>query len=126
MKGYEEASDLTKEIEKTLSLPKDARTGPTIDTSLRKLQSVLRNNVSTNYGNRTELAKYLVNSGAPHLMEALAGQAANAWVPRGLAQLGARLGIEGTELHWGRQALTRLALVRLPRLRAFPLLQHCR
>ena len=94
MKGYEEASNLTKEIERTLSLPKDNKTGPAIDTSLRKLQSVLRNNVSTNYGNRTELAKYLVNSGAPHLMEALAGQATNTWVPRGLAQLGARLAAE--------------------------------
>lgn len=94
MKGYEEASQLTKEIERTLSLPRDSRTGPTVDASLRKLQSILRNNVSTNYGNRTELAKYLVNSGAPHLMEALAGQSVNSWMPRGLAQLGARLAAE--------------------------------
>jgi hypothetical protein len=95
MKGYEEASTLTKEIERTLSLPKDSKTGPTVDTALRKLQSVLRNNVNTNYGRREELARYLVNSGAPHLMEALAGQAMNSWMPRGLAQVAARLGVEG-------------------------------
>lgn len=83
MKGYEEATTLIKDIEKTLSL----KPGAAIDTQLRKLQSVLRDNVNTSYGHRAELAKYLVNSGAPHLMEKLAGQALSAWAPRGLARL---------------------------------------
>ncbi len=71
MKGYEEASKTIKELERTLSLNPNA----TVDTALRKLQSVLRNNVNTNYGKRKHLADLLVNAGAPHLMEALAGQA---------------------------------------------------
>src|SRR5260370_26110772 len=45
MRGYEEASTLVKEIEGALV----GRPGSRIDTSLRKLQSVLRNNVNTNY-----------------------------------------------------------------------------
>lgn len=83
MKGYETASKLLKEIESTLSL----KPGANIDTSLKKLQSTLRDNVNTAYGRRTELANFLVNAGAPHLMEKLAGQALQAWVPRGLARL---------------------------------------
>ena len=83
MKGYEEASALIKEIEKTLSLDKKAN----IDTSVRKLQSVLRNNVNANYGKRAELADFLVSAGAEHLLTKLAGQALNAWMPRGLGKV---------------------------------------
>jgi hypothetical protein len=83
MSAYEKASTLIKEIETTLS----TKPGASIDTALRKLQSVLRDNVNTNYGRREQLANFLVNSGAPHLMEKLAGQALNAWVPRGLARV---------------------------------------
>lgn len=83
MKGYEEASNMIREIERTLA----AKPGASVDTSLRRLQSILRNNVNTNYGRRAELAEYLVNAGAPHLMEKLAGQALNAWMPRGLARV---------------------------------------
>ena len=82
MKGYDEASEQIKQIEQTLTGKKDAN----IDTSLRKLQSTLRDNVNTNYGQRRELAKYLVESGAPHLMEKLAGQALSSWFPRGLGK----------------------------------------
>src|SRR5205807_5622419 len=45
MKNYERASDLIKEMNKTLSL----NPGGNIDTALRKLQSIMRNNVNTNY-----------------------------------------------------------------------------
>lgn len=83
MQGYERASDLIREMEGTLSLNPNAR----IDTTLRKLQSVLRNNVNTTYGRRAELAQYLAHAGAPNLMEKLAGQALNAWEPRGLARI---------------------------------------
>jgi hypothetical protein len=61
---------------------------------LRKLQSVMRNNVQTNYGRRTDLAKMLAANGAPQLMEKLAGQALSSPVPRGLAKFAAS-GIEG-------------------------------
>jgi hypothetical protein len=83
MKGYQDASDLIKEIEGTLSVNKDAR----VDTALRKLQSVMRNNVQTNYGRRTELANMLVENGAPNLMEKLAGQSLSNVEPRGLARV---------------------------------------
>lgn len=83
MKGYEEASKQIKELERALSLDPKA----SIDTALRKLQSVLRDNVNTNYGQRAKLAEFLVNAGAPNLMEKLAGQALSTWTPRGLAKL---------------------------------------
>lgn len=98
MKGYEEASGIIREIEKTLSLNPKA----SIDTALRKLQSVLRNNVNTNYGRRAELLDFLQRAGAPHLMEKLAGQALSAAAPRGLSRV-----IAGGE---GVGALTSLAL----------------
>jgi hypothetical protein len=83
MKGYETASKLLKEIETTLSL----KPGANIDTSLRKLQSTLRDNVNTSFGRRTELADFLTRAGAPNLMKKLAGQALHAWVPRGLSRI---------------------------------------
>lgn len=87
MKGYEAASNQINEIEKTLSLGKKA----SADTALRKLQSVMRNNVNTNYGRRAELAQTLADNGAPNLMEKLAGQANASWMPRGLGKVVAPL-----------------------------------
>ena len=79
MKAYEEAISLEKKIMSELSLKKNAAAG----TTLRKLQSVMRNNVNTNYGNRLEMLKTL----DPELLPALAGQALNTWTPRGLQSL---------------------------------------
>jgi hypothetical protein len=90
MRGYERASTQIKEIERALSLNQNA----SVDTALRKLQSVLRDNVNSNYGNRKVLADYLVHAGAPHLMEALAGQALKPWTARGLGKLGWQLAAE--------------------------------
>lgn len=83
MKGYEEASTIIREVEKTLSLNPKA----SVDTALRKLQSVLRNNVNTNYGRRAELVDFLTRAGAPHLMEKLAGQTLSSVAPRGLSRV---------------------------------------
>jgi hypothetical protein len=83
MKGYEQASDLIREIEKTLSVNPNA----SVDTALRKLTSVLRNNVSTNYGRRAELVDFLQRAGAPHLMQKLAGQMLSSVAPRGLGRV---------------------------------------
>lgn len=80
MKGYEESSQLLKEIEKSLSLGNKA----SADTAIRKLQSLTRNNVNTNYGGRLSLAKELEGHGASNLMASLSGQALNKWTPRGL------------------------------------------
>lgn len=82
MKAYEESMELIKEIERSLSLGKKSAT----DTALRKLQSVLRNNVNTSYGYRQKLAEYLVQNGSPFLMEKLAGQALNPIAARGMAR----------------------------------------
>lgn len=88
MKSYEDASNLIKEIEGTLSLNRQAR----VDPQLRKLQSVLRDNANTNYGQRVKLAQLLQQNGATHLMEALAGQGLRGVEPRGLAR-GAAAGL---------------------------------
>lgn len=97
MEGYEDASKIINQMEKTLSLNPNA----SIDTKLRKLQSVLRNNVNTSYSHRRELADFLVRAGAPHLMEKLAGQALQPMLPRGIGRLGAMIGAELTGLGEG-------------------------
>jgi hypothetical protein len=80
MKEYSDASDLTKEIERALSLGQTA----SADTAMRKLQSLMRNNVNTNYGQRLNLAQQLESAGGRDLMPALAGQALSNKLPRGL------------------------------------------
>ena len=80
MKAYEDANNLIEEMEKTLSLNSKA----TIDTAMRKLLSVLRDNVSTNYGHRRELVKYLMDAGATHILQKLAGEQMRTLFPRGL------------------------------------------
>lgn len=80
MKNYTEATEQIKEIERALSLGQKA----SADTAMRKLQSLMRNNVNTNYGQRLELAKQLEAMGGNEMMPALAGQALNQFTPRGL------------------------------------------
>jgi hypothetical protein len=80
MKQYSESSDLIKEIERSLSLGNKA----SADTGIRKLQSLMRNNVNTNYGQRSNLAQQLVQQGGQDIFPALAGQALSQITPRGL------------------------------------------
>lgn len=80
MADYAKSSDLISEIERSLFGGNKAAA----DTSLRKLQSVMRNNVQTNYGQRVTLAKTLEDAGGLPIMPQLAGQAMNSWMPRGL------------------------------------------
>jgi hypothetical protein len=80
MADYTEASELIREIEKTLSLNKNAMP----DTQIRKLQSIMRNNVNTNYGERAKLVDELESQGGVSLKPALAGQAMSSWTPRGI------------------------------------------
>lgn len=89
MKAYEDASTQVKNIERELSLNPNAN----IDTGLRKLQSVLRDNVNTSFGRRKELANYLVNAGAPNLLEKLAGQSLHSFEPRGLSRMVASMDV---------------------------------
>ena len=81
MGDYEQASDLLKELEQSLSIKDKA----TADTTLRKLQSILRNNASTNYGAREALGQELVKAGATTLMPGLAGQMMSSPTPRALS-----------------------------------------
>jgi len=76
MKAYEQAVKLEKELMKELSLNKTAAAG----TTLRKLQSVMRNNVNTNYGNRMDMLRNL----DADLLPSLSGQALSSATPRGL------------------------------------------
>jgi hypothetical protein len=81
MSDYHEASDTIKEIEKALKLGNKASS----DTAMRALQSVSRNNVNTNYGQRLTLAQQLEKEGGRPFINALAGQAMSSPNARGLA-----------------------------------------
>lgn len=85
MKDYSEASEIIGEIQKAMSLGEKASK----DTSMRKLQSLMRNNVNTNYGNRLDLARELEQKGGRELLPAIAGQALSSATPRGLQGLAA-------------------------------------
>lgn len=80
MKDYSEASATLSEIEGALSLGEKAKK----DTAIRKLQSLMRNNAQTNYGNRLNLAQILEQKGGVDLMPAIAGQSMSSWTPRGM------------------------------------------
>ena len=88
MKGYSEGQDLIKEISRSLSLGNKA----SVATGLNKLQSLMRNNVNTNFGYRQELANKLMEKGGGDLMPALAGQALSSWTPRGIVGQGMDVG----------------------------------
>lgn len=80
MEDYWRSSNELDEIAKSLSLGDKA----SIDTALRKLQSLTRNNVNTNYGQRLNLAQQLEQQGGADILPAVAGQALNSWTPRGI------------------------------------------
>ncbi len=80
MKPYEEAIKLERELQRALSLNNTA----SADTALRKLQSVVRNNVNTNFGARLDLVNQLDSAGDYYLLPRIAGQAMSSTVPRGI------------------------------------------
>lgn len=86
MENYATKSDEIKNIQKTFS------TEGNTDTAIRKLQSVMRNNVNTNYGYRGQLMKELAQY-EPSLPAAIAGQSMSSWSPRGLDKLALKTGI---------------------------------
>lgn len=112
MKGYSEASETIKEIEKALSLGQKA----SADTAMRKLQSLMRNNVNTNYGQRTKLAEALQQAGGQEFIPALAGQALNSALPRGIQQALSGTGGAGLALTGNIPAAAGLAAISSPRL----------
>jgi hypothetical protein len=91
MKQYQTAAEQLSDIERSLSL----KTGAPVDTSIRKLQSILRNNANTNYGRRVDLGRTLEEAGADTMFPAMAGQQLSATTPRGLGAVTAGGGVIG-------------------------------
>jgi len=112
MKSYSDATDQIKEIEKALSLGKKA----SADTAMRKLQSLTRNNVNTNYGQRLNLAKELEMQGGQQMMPALSGQALADWTPRGIQRATAPIGGVGLFSVGGIPAVVGGAALSSPRV----------
>lgn len=83
MKGYSDSMELIKEFEKTLSTGRNAST----DTTLRKLQSVMRDGVQANYGARANLAEEGAKYG-DDFRPLVAGQSMSSWAPTGAARMG--------------------------------------
>lgn len=95
MKDYWESSGQLDEIARSLSLTDKAST----DTALRKLQSLMRNNVNTNYGQRLTSAAALEQAGA-NILPQVAGQALSSWTPRGLQGAAATGGAVANPAMW--------------------------
>ena len=83
MKEYEVAIKLEDEIKKGLSLGNKT----SVDTAMRKLLSITRDNVSTNFGNRANLVRALEEQGGADIMTRAAGHQMQTIAPRGLQRL---------------------------------------
>jgi hypothetical protein len=83
MKKYSEGLDQASELKKALGLGNKS----SVDSSLRRLQSVMRDNVNTNYGNRVNYAEMLEQASGKPIMAQLAGQSLSSPTPRGLQKL---------------------------------------
>lgn len=112
MKDYSEATELMREIEKALIGGNKA----TAESSMRKLQSLMRNNVNTSYGYRTQLARELEQAGGQQIMPALAGQALNEWTPRGIQRAVAGGGVPTLALTGNIPAAVGMGALSSPRL----------
>lgn len=82
MEKYATSADYLDEAQKALLGSRKA----SADASLRKLQSVFRNDANTGYGNRVQLFRDLLDkSGRGDIAGKMAGQAMSSWWPRGIA-----------------------------------------
>ncbi len=100
MKAYEKAISLEKEMKKALSLGDKA----TADTALRKLLSVMRTNVNTNFGIRLKLLKELEKAGDVSLTSKIAGETLSGFTPTGLARQISPIGALGVGGFYGATA----------------------
>jgi hypothetical protein len=112
MQAYSEATDQIREIERALSLGDKA----SADTAMRKLQSLMRNNAATNYGNRLNLARELEQQGGQQMLPALAGQALSEMAPRGIQRATAPIGGIGLYSLGGIPAAAAGAAMSSPRI----------
>jgi hypothetical protein len=91
MKSYEDAQRALAELKSTFGAGNHKAS---VDTKLRKLQSIMRNNANTNYGRRAALGASMDNAaGGAGLLDSLAAQSASSIQPRGL--MGAVSGAAG-------------------------------
>lgn len=103
MKDYENAAKEAQKLEGTFGLAAARGKQVNIDSASRKLTSIFRNNVNTNFGSRTEQAKRLSDlDPSGKLFPTLAGQSLSSALPRGiqgaLARAGATSGVAGIGL----------------------------
>ncbi len=77
MDDYARDSANIDTLKRTFSLDKRAN----LETTLRKLQSVTRNNANTDYGYRAQLLKKIDPNG--EIYDAVSASALNSWAPRG-------------------------------------------
>jgi hypothetical protein len=80
MKDYSDTSDELWNVEKGLSLGDKA----SVDTSMGKLQSLMRNDVNSRFGGRLAMGQKLDAAGNGTLLPSLAGQSLSTIYPRGL------------------------------------------
>tara|TARA_R110000824_G_scaffold401062_1_gene610530 strand:+ start:912 stop:2432 length:1521 start_codon:yes stop_codon:yes gene_type:complete len=80
MEAYETASLLAKELMQELSLGKTKNAS----TTLKKLQSIMRNNANTNYGARLQAFNKLDEFSEANILEKIAGMELNSWTNRGI------------------------------------------
>lgn len=112
MKDYSEATDLIREIEKSFSA--NQKSMP--ETAVRKLQSLMRNNVNTSYGYRDQLAQKMMEQGGNNLLPTLAGQSLNEWAPRGIQRATAGTGAGLLAVTGNLPAAAGAAAISSPRL----------
>lgn len=110
LQTYAQNKSEIDEIARTFSL----KDNNAVDTAMRKLQSVGRNNVQTNYGYRNSLMDNLDFGG--NLQDAIAGQSLRSWMPRGAA--GRIIGTANLATAYAKDPITTAgyALVSSPRV----------
>ena len=82
MNAYEEAIKLEQKLMKELSMGKKADAS----TTLKKLQSAMRDEVNTNFGSRLDAVKTLESVDDVLLLPQLAGQSLQSLMPRGIGR----------------------------------------
>ena len=79
MKRYEDSIREQGQIQKTFSIG----TGAMDESTFKKMLASIRDDVTTNYGDRLKKGKRLEDFGADNLSKRLAGESMNSWLPRG-------------------------------------------
>lgn len=88
MKDYSQAADNLWELERAFSLNDKA----SMQTAMSKLQSVMRNNASTQYGLRNQMLDQIEDAAGTNIRPFLAGNTLSSFEPRGLARIGTGIG----------------------------------